>query len=240
MQALILAAGKGTRMRPLTDDRPKPMVHLLGKPILAHAIECLPKEITEVVVVIGYHGEKIKEYFGSSYNERAISYVEQRENKGPAHALFTAREALTSDPFLLAAGDNVNVFSIPSYIHPGSYVLYVHSHQEPYRFGVVELTEDGKRVKNIEEKPESPASNLISTGTMILGKDVFNLSLTLHKERGEYFMPPVVMQAVSEGIPVSVEEQTLWIGVDSPGDIPVAELELARFLEKKGLGKNDA
>lgn len=237
MHAVILAAGKGTRLRPLTNECPKPMIELLGKPILAHAIDFLPPEIKDIIIVVGYHGDKIKEYFKGEYHGHRVCYVEQREYLGPAHALFTAREALPHEPFLLAVGDNINVFSIPKSVNESSCIVYAYHHETPERFGVIELNDDGKTLKSIQEKPKQPASHLISTGTMLLRADIFSSKLLLHPEKKEYFMPPLIMETVARGVPVSVVEQDAWIGVDAPEDIPVAELSLMRLIEKHRLEK---
>src|SRR3989344_7915186 len=109
MQAVILAAGEGKRLRPLTLDRPKPMIELLGKPILEHTIENLPSAINELVIVVGYKSEKIKNHFGNNWKGRSIVYVEQNmPPTGTAHALFTARRALKPGRFLSLMGDNIS------------------------------------------------------------------------------------------------------------------------------------
>ena len=75
MQCVILAAGKGERMRPLTNDRPKPLVLVLGRPLLEHIIEALPAAIDEIILVVGYRGEQIQKHFGTEYGGRRVHYV---------------------------------------------------------------------------------------------------------------------------------------------------------------------
>ena len=79
MQAIILAAGRGTRMGELTKETPKPMLKIKNKPILEYKLNALPEEITEVIFVIGYLGDAIKNYFGDFYNGRKIRYVIQKK-----------------------------------------------------------------------------------------------------------------------------------------------------------------
>ena len=79
MQLVILAAGRGKRMKTLTENMPKPMLTVLGNDLLEHKISILPKEIDEVIIVIGYLGEKIKKHFGTNFKGKKISYVEQKE-----------------------------------------------------------------------------------------------------------------------------------------------------------------
>ncbi len=107
MQAVILAGGEGKRMQPLTFDRPKPLIEVAGKPILEHIIDALPEEIDEVIIVIGYKGEMIRERLGDSYGGRAIKYVHQWMQAGTAHALSIARPLLKG-PFLFMYGDDIH------------------------------------------------------------------------------------------------------------------------------------
>ncbi len=79
MQAVILAAGEGVRMRPLTLTKPKPLLEVLGKPLIRYATEGLPKEVTELIIVLGYRGEQIKAYCGTSFCGRTVTYVWQKQ-----------------------------------------------------------------------------------------------------------------------------------------------------------------
>src|SRR3989338_10703547 len=92
IQAVILAAGKGTRMLPLTETRPKPMQMVAGKNLIEWKLEALPDAVSDVIIVIGHQGELIKEYFGDSWKGRLIRYATQKELNGTAGALWAARE----------------------------------------------------------------------------------------------------------------------------------------------------
>jgi len=105
MQAVILAAGKGTRLRPLTLKIPKPLVSLNDRPILEHIINELPKEIDEVILVIGYLGDKIKKYFGSNFLGKKVKYMVQKEQRGTFHALKQAQKFLGGKFLVLMADD---------------------------------------------------------------------------------------------------------------------------------------
>jgi bifunctional UDP-N-acetylglucosamine pyrophosphorylase/glucosamine-1-phosphate N-acetyltransferase len=105
IQAVILAAGKGTRMLPLTLETPKPMLKVLGKNLIEHKLELLPNEINEVVIIIGYLSEKIREYFGDEWNGKKISYVVQEKLDGTAGALWAAREVLKGRIFVMMGDD---------------------------------------------------------------------------------------------------------------------------------------
>ena len=106
MQAIILCGGRGTRMKNLTDELPKPLLPYLGKSLLEYKFESLPEQITDVILVVGYLGNKIKDKIGDNYADRKISYVEQRELLGTANALHTAKD-LIADQFVTMMGDDL-------------------------------------------------------------------------------------------------------------------------------------
>src|SRR3989338_11252442 len=107
MKCVILAAGEGIRMRPLTLEKPKPLLAINGKPLIEHVIENLPKEIDELVVVIGYKGEQIKDFLGKKFHGLKVKYVWQKEKLGTGHALRLCREHLGSDNFLMLFADDI-------------------------------------------------------------------------------------------------------------------------------------
>ena len=82
MQCVILAAGKGTRMRPLTEHTPKPLIKVCGKPILQHIVEALPAEIDELILVVGYLEEQIRTFCGAEFCGRKVKYVTQGNSAG--------------------------------------------------------------------------------------------------------------------------------------------------------------
>ena len=111
MQAVVLAAGKGTRLRPLTDDKPKVLVEVNGTPLIQDVFDnLLEAGATELVVVVGYKAEQIIDRFGDEYEGVPITYTHQREQLGLAHAILQA-EPHINGPFMLMLGDNVFVDS---------------------------------------------------------------------------------------------------------------------------------
>ena len=106
MQAVILAAGEGTRLRPLTYETPKPLLKINGKCLMEYNIDQLPDEIDELVIVIGYKGEQIRKYFGNNYKGRKVTYVEQNDFLGTGHALKMCQDVL-DERFLVLMGDDI-------------------------------------------------------------------------------------------------------------------------------------
>lgn len=227
MQAVILAAGEGRRMLPLTLTRPKPLIEVLGKPILAHIIDALPREITDVILVVGYKEDMIKEYFGNSYNGLSLSYVTQEKPEGTLKALELARPYL-SGRFLLMNADDIHGTEalVEALTHP--LALIVAPHSEPQKFGVVSRNDDGS-LSGIVEKPEHPPTNLVSTGAMVLDERVFSYTV-LPSPTGEYYLPLAVTELAKDA-PVAVVVQETWIPLGCPEDIVPAEERLQKIEE---------
>lgn len=212
-------------MRPLTLERPKMLVSIAGRPLLEHIIDALPREIHEIILVVGYKGEMIKSHFGEEYDGRRIRYARQWMPAGTAHALSMAEPLLRDDRFLLMNGDDIHgrgAFE-KAFTYPLS--ILAATHEDPSKFGVLELNAD-HTLKNIIEKPEVPPTNLISTGAMVLDKRIFDYEAVRH-ENGEYYMTyPLGLLAKEH--PIMVVEQDFWIPVGYPEDIPRAEKRLER------------
>lgn len=223
MQAVILAAGEGKRMRPLTLERPKPLVQVAGRPILEYVIDALPPEVDEIILVVGYKGDMIKTHFGSTYKGRSISYVHQWMAAGTAHALSMAAPLLKEGRFAFLFADDIHgpdAFT-EALTHP--LALLVATHEDPSKFGVVSLNEDNT-LAHIVEKPKVPETNLISTGAMILDTRIFDYEATRH-ESGEFFLTDPLSLFAKEH-PIKVVSQNLWIPIGYPEDIENAERQL--------------
>jgi dTDP-glucose pyrophosphorylase len=167
MKAVILAAGKGKRLRPITSTRPKPMIPIAGRPLLAHAIIGLRKAgISEILLIVGYKENLIRDYFGDGKELFGIKieYITQKQYLGTAHAANYAREFIDDSPFLMMYGDllvNPTVFkNILSKFKKDSNEGQISLIEvpNPQDFGIISLNSEGF-VINITEKP-SPSLNL--------------------------------------------------------------------------------
>jgi len=222
MQAVIMAAGEGKRMRPLTETRPKPLIEVAGKPIIVHVLDALPKEITEVVIVVGYKHKMVEEFLGSSYKGLPVTFVRQWMPAGTAHALSVALPFIKGRFLLMNADDIHGPEALAEAVsHPRSILVAESAH--PETMGVVQVAADGT-LEGIIEKPEKPVGNLVSTGAMVLDKELFEYEALRHIS-GEYFMTdPLALYAKDH--PMTVVRQGLWIPVGTPADIEVAEKRL--------------
>ena len=182
MKALILAAGFGTRLHPLTQFRPKAMLPLLGKPMLHHVIDTVKAAgMTEIVLVVGHYQEQIRDYFG---NGKAlgvkISYAAQAEPKGEYDAVLAAESALSdADRFLMTDCDIITTTgrfeAAVKAAKTSDMALSLFEVPNPSQFGVVEL--DGSKITTIVEKPApgSEPSNLAVAGVYIFTNAIFDM-----------------------------------------------------------------
>ena len=226
MQCVILAAGKGTRLRPLTETIPKPLVLVAGKPLLDHIIEALPSAVDELIIVHGYLGEKIIEHCGSEYFGRKVTYVEQVEQKGTAHALWLCKDLLKGR-FLFMFADDIHGVSDIARVTSYTRALLTMPTDTPERFGIVVRHPDGTLAEFVE-KPTHPPSNLASTGVMVLDTHIFEFPLT-KETNGEYYLTDVIAE-YSQKYPIAIVEENLWIPIGYPEDITKAE---AILIEQK-------
>ncbi len=177
--AFVLAGGKGTRLKPLTDNTPKPMIEVKGKPILEYVIELLSKyNIKNLILSLGYRAEKIQEYFGDGEKYGInIEYVIEKKPLGTGGPLRLARNLLVEE-FLMFNGDNltnINLNDMYSFHKKNkAYATIALSPvKDPKNFGVVEV--EGNEIKRFVEKPAQPKSNLINSGTYILKPEVIDM-----------------------------------------------------------------
>ncbi|WP_157533147.1 sugar phosphate nucleotidyltransferase, partial [Haloferax profundi] len=156
MQTVLLAAGQGTRMRPLTDQRAKPMLSVADKPLAAHTAQtAVEAGASKLVIVVGYESTAVREYFGEEYAGVPVEYAEQTEQRGTADAVRVAEPHLDDGPFAVLNGDALydeasltKLFQ--SYPAVGSYRV-----DDPTQYGVLYTDESNNntRVTGVIEKP---------------------------------------------------------------------------------------
>lgn len=174
MQAVILAAGEGKRLRPLTNDVPKPMIDLNGRPIVEYIFHALPPIIDEVIFVVGYKGETIEDYFGDLYEGKNIKYIRNVLPHGTGYALLQAQPYLKDGCFLLLNGDDLYHPKDLRVCEEKKPLVFVIESKTPERFGVCLLTPSGD-IERIIEKPDNPPSNLVNTGAYVLNSEIFDI-----------------------------------------------------------------
>lgn len=162
--AIIPVAGVGTRLRPHTHTLPKVLLHVAGKPIIAHILDDLPQlGIQEAVLIVGYMGDLVREYVARNYPNLRSHFVEQPERLGLGHAVSLAAPYVNDRPVLIILGDTIFEADLRNVIGGAKNSIGVKAVDDPRRFGIVEVDRNG-RVTLLVEKPERPASNLAITG----------------------------------------------------------------------------
>jgi len=231
MYGVVPAAGKGTRLRPLTDDTPKGTVEIAGRPLLYYVFDrLLSVGVDHLVVVVGYELGEIISHYGDSYRETPITYVHQREQLGLGHAIAQC-EPVVSGTFVVCNGDNV--FEKPQRAAikrareddvEAVVVTETVSRRQATETGVVETDAEG-RVHRVVEKPDEPPSRLSTTGWYVLPEAVFEaLDLLRPSSRGEYELADAVSMLAAAGRTVeSVGLAGRRVNVNTPSDIDRAE-----------------
>jgi len=234
MKAVVLAAGEGTRLRPLTEDKPKGMVEVDGKPILTHCFEQLAElGAEEFVVVVGYRKQDIISHYGDEYEGIPITYTHQREQKGLAHALLTTEDHIDDD-FVLILGDNVFQANLEDVVNrqrenraDAAFLVEEVPHDEAGRYGVCDTNKYGEIV-NVVEKPDEPPSNLVMTGFYTFSPAIFHAChLVQPSDRDEYELSDAVDLLIESGRTIDAIRMDGWrVDVGYPEDREKAETRL--------------
>ena len=239
MDAVVLAAGEGTRLRPLTEDKPKGMVEVAGQPILTHCFESLVElGADRLVVVVGYMKETIIEHYGDEYAGVPITYTHQREQNGLAHALLTV-EKHVDDDFMLMLGDNVFRANLEDVVRrhreeraDAAFLVEEVPIEEAGRYGVCDTNQYGEIVE-VVEKPADPPSNLVMTGFYTFTPAIFHAChLVQPSDRGEYELSEAVNLLLQSGRTIDAIGLDGWrVDVGYPEDRDEAERRLETDIE---------
>lgn len=215
MKVMILLAGLGTRLRPHTYSKPKPLIPVAGKPVLGHILDRLAGlEVNETIFVVGYLGEQIQQYVTKAYPHLCARYVEQTEMKGQAHAINLAREYI-DQPVLIIFGDTIweTDFTRLARVQSDG-LIYVREVEDPRRFGVA-LVQNGF-VTRFVEKPKTPISNLAVVGVyyfrnwQALLQSIEQVIARDIQLKGEYFLADAMQLMLDAGARLEVETIPVW------------------------------
>jgi len=238
MKVIIPLAGFGKRMRPHTWSKPKPLVNIAGKPVLGHVLDKLADldvEVDELIFIVGWLGEQIEEYYAAAGYPYPARYVEQRDLLGQAHAIWLAREALEG-PALIIFVDTIfeaDLCDLETSELDG--VLYVREVDDPRRFGVAILGEEGM-VTRLVEKPAGMDNRLAVVGVYYvhdserLIRAIEELIERNIQTKGEYYLADAFSLMMEEGARFGVREVSVWADTGTPQ----AVLQTNRYLLEHG------
>jgi len=238
VKAVILAAGEGSRMRPLTYTRPKVMLPIANKPILEHLlVEAAEAGIKEFIFIVGYHDEQVRDYFGNGEKLGVkIGYITQRKRLGTADAIKGVK-TLVNGNFLVMNGDIVaSREDIVSLSSKSDDTIGVKEIEDVRDLGVVEVS--GKRVINICEKTSQPPSNLANTGLYLFTPAIFDaIAQTPKSPRGEYEITDSLKIMIEQEHNVAYRRIGYWLDCSYPWDLLSANEALLAGNEAQNLGE---
>jgi len=251
MKAVILAAGKGKRLMPITSSRPKPMIPLAGKPLLEHTILGLKDAgVDEILLIVGYKEEVFKNYLGDGRDKYSVNieYVTQEEQLGTGHAVSYAKDFVKNEPFMLMYGDLLTepivfkeIVEVFRKFKPQG-VIALFKVKNPQDYGVITLNLEGF-VETITEKPalELNLGNLINAGIFIFEPLIFEaIERTEKSVRGEYEFTDSMLNLLNQlkgkiiGYKIS---NYFWSDIGLPWQFSAANNYLLDKIKKKFLGK---
>ena len=247
MKGIILHGGHGTRLRPLTHTGPKQLLPIANKPMSEYCVEAIKDcRITDIAIIIGGIGSnKVKEYYGdgSEFGVK-ISYIEQDEPKGIAHAINLCKNFVGDDKFLVFLGDNIIQKSISDIskkfeIENHDALVLLCEVSNPERFGIADVKEN--KIVKIMEKPKNPPTNLAVTGIYFLTTKIFDVFSRLKPSwRNELEITDALQMMLEENNTVNYEMITdYWKDTGTPDDIIHANGEVLKNMKSYNSGKID-
>jgi len=227
MKGIILHGGHGTRLRPLTHTGPKQLLPIANKPMSQYCIESIKEAgITDIAIIIGGLGSnKVKEYYGNGENFGVnITYIEQDEPRGIAHAIRLCKEFINNEKFLVFLGDNIIQKSITDFVenfNKSDYdaTVLLCEVDNPSRFGIADV--ENEKIVKITEKPKKPTSNLAVTGIYLLTPQIFEVIDNLKPSwRNELEITDALDNLLKQNDNIGYETITdYWKDTGTPEDI---------------------
>ncbi len=239
MDAIILTAGKGTRLLPLTKQLPKPLFPIAGRPLLCNILDSFSTKISRVTIVVGHEKEQIIERIESESYHFEINWVTQEVQRGTGHAIQQCKHHIKTDQFLMMYGDIFvsqqtiqNVINFPLSTGDLNGMISTFEVDTPENYGCLEILND--KLVHIWEKKPNPPSNFINAGIMILPITIFSiLDKIKESERGEIELTDGINELVKQNHPFGIYSIIdYWIDTGYPWDILAANALALKRLRK--------
>lgn len=215
MQAVILAAGKGLRLRPFTENHPKPLIPIAGKPLIEYTLESLPDNTTEIIIVVGYLSEQIIAHLGDSWHGKPIRYVKQEILLGTGDAILQAKSIVDRN-FLVVNGDDLYDKNDLTKLLDSPFSILAWPSTMPSERGLSK--NEAGQLKGFSEE-----STLVNCGAYHLTKEFFQnelAAITVH-DKTEYSLPHTLVEMAEEN-EVAVVEARHWLPVGTPEQLKFA------------------
>jgi UDP-N-acetylglucosamine diphosphorylase/glucosamine-1-phosphate N-acetyltransferase len=231
--AVVLAAGEGTRLRPLTRNRPKPMLPAADRPILEYVFDALVDAGMErLVCVVGYKHDRVQDHFGPTYRDVPVEYVRQHKQLGSGHALLQARAAVDGPP-IVVNGDRLIEAGMVEQVcsdferHEPAASMAVLEHPDAGQYGAVTLEND--YIDELIEKPTADDYRLINAGIYAFQRDIFEDIADTPRTAGELGLTDTIARLMESDSVRGVRCEGMWVDATYPWDLlRVAREVLAR------------
>jgi len=221
MQTVILAAGRGLRLRPLTEKTPKALTDINGKPLLEWILEAVPQETTKIFIVVGYLKEQIIERFGNKWNGKPITYVVQDPLNGTGAALHLLNNRL-QDKFLVLNGDDL--YSAADLERLISHPLAILVSPTKTSVAASALRDEQNRFIGLEANAPMQETKLRVCGAYVLDERFFRYELVSVRVQGrEELSLPHTLVEMSRDCDIHVEEARNWMPVGTPEELKRAQ-----------------
>ncbi|MFA9515933.1 sugar phosphate nucleotidyltransferase [Halopenitus sp. H-Gu1] len=229
--AVVLAAGEGRRLRPLTAHRPKPMLPAATRPILEHVLDALvDADVRDIHLIVGYGGDRVRSHVGDEYRGVGVTYHEQTHQLGSGHALLQAREAIET-PFLVVNGDQIVDTEMVAEVRTGhghgagpATIAVVEADRAP-QYGAVAI--EAGQVTKLLEQPGGDDYRLLNAGVYALEPEIFGTLDSVDPRDGSILLPDAIAKLVSEGANVqAVQTDAYWRDATYPWDLRTLTREI--------------
>lgn len=230
MKAIILAAGRGTRLQPLTNTIPKPMIQICGKPILEFLMESLYQEVSEIILIVKYKEEIIKNYFWDNFLWTKISYITQWEEKWTWAALKWIQTE--EDLFILYGDSIIDTADIKRLMKSDKYWVFAQAVENPEKYWIFEV-DDTNKIKTVVEKPQINIWNLANLWGFKITNEILEIVKNIEvSERWEYEITDALNIYLKTNDFYAFELKWEFIDIWYPWDILTANSYFLKKLEK--------
>ena len=238
MQTVVLAAGEGTRMRPLTAHTPKPMLPVAGRPLVVHCLEdAIAAGASRVTVVVGYEADTVRAALADREWPVPVETATQPTQRGTADAVRAARDTLRDDPFAVLNGDVLYDRTSLASLYDAGPAVGSFRVENPSAYGVLRVDDD--QVRGVVEKPADPPSDLVNAGAYVFPAEARDWLDVDESTRGEAEVTDV-LQRTCESTAVSAVPFERWLDVGRPWELLAATEWKLDSLDREVAGDVDA
>jgi len=230
MKAVILAAGRGSRLKPLTDTTPKALLKIDGLTLIEHNLELIYPFVDSYIVVVNYLGEQIIEYIGDNYKEKKIEYIRQKELLGTGDALFSCAHLLRDDEFIVLMSDDLYQRKDIESLLPYKFSLLSKEAQSSFVGGEIEVDDKDRLVSIVEG--EHQKGDLVNVGVYKMSPEIFDYSLVKIPGRDEYGLPQTLV-AILHKHEIIIKKANFWMQINDVKGLENAKEYIEKQNEKK-------